>query len=107
MDRSRYTLPSSPRQPAVTAVRFVETSVSGKRDWTTEGNVQEIKLSRRVEQKQVQPISRHCRCRHRRHYYHCRYRCHCRCRYCCHCRCYRYHCHCHRHYYRLVVIVLS
>lgn len=56
-DRSRYTLPGSPRHAAVTVVRFVETSVSGKRDWTTEGNVQEIKLARRVAQKQVRFIS--------------------------------------------------
>jgi len=38
-----------PRHAAV--VRFVETSVSGKRDWTAEGNVQEIKLARRLGQK--------------------------------------------------------
>lgn len=50
-NRSRYTLPGSPRHAAVTALRFVETSVSGKRDWTAEGNVQEIKLARRVRTK--------------------------------------------------------
>lgn len=56
-DRSRYTLPGSPRHAAVTAVRFVETSVSGKRDWTTEGNVQEIKPARRLETKRRERTS--------------------------------------------------
>lgn len=43
--RTRLVMPPS------RVVRFVETSVSGKRDWTTEGNVQEIKPARRVKQK--------------------------------------------------------